>query len=49
MWSTADLLSEKINPLRVIFFKVNMNIYLQIMSFLHIDVTQVFKSLPKVR
>ena len=32
-----------INPLRAKFFRVNINIYLHFISFLHIDMTQVLK------
>ena len=38
-----------INPLRAKFFWGNINIYLHFMSFLHIDLTQVLKTLPQVR
>ena len=31
------------------FFRENINIYLHFMSFLHIDLTQVLKTLPQVR
>ena len=34
-----------INPLQAKFFRVNINIYLYLMSFLHIDMTQVIKDL----
>ena len=37
-----------INPLRAIFFRGNINIYLHFMSFLHIDLTHVLKILPQV-
>ena len=36
------------HPLRAIFFSENINIYLRFMSFLHIDLTQVLKTLPQV-
>ena len=35
-----------LNPLRAIFFRENINIYLHFMSFLHIDKTQVLKIIP---
>ena len=37
------------NPLRAKFFRWNINIYLHLMSLLHIDMTQVLKILPQVR
>ena len=37
------------NPLRAKFFWGNINIYLHFMSFLHIDLTQALKILPRVR
>ena len=37
------------NPLRAKLFWGNINIYLHFMSFLHIDLTQVLKTLPQVR
>ena len=39
----------KFNPLGAKFFRVNINIYLHFMSFLHSDMTQVLKILPQVR
>ena len=40
-----------VNPLHAKIFKVNINILLHFMSFLHIDMTQVhvLKILPQVR
>ena len=38
-----------INPLRAKFFRGNINIYLRVMSLLHIDMTQVLKILHQVR
>ena len=38
-----------INPLHAKLFWGNINIYLHFMSFLHIDLTQVLKTLPRVR
>ena len=39
-----------VNPLRAIFFfRANINIYLQFMSLLHIDMTQVVEILPHVK
>ena len=38
-----------INPLRAKFFWGNINIYLHIMPFLHIDMTQVAEILPQIR
>ena len=37
------------NPLRTKFFRGNINIYLHLMSFIHIDLTQVLKILPQIR
>ena len=37
------------NPLRAKFFRLNINMYLHFMSFLHIDMTQVLKILPQIR
>ena len=41
--------SSSINPLRAKFFRGNINIYLQFVSFILIDLTQVLKILPQVR
>ena len=38
-----------INPLRAIFFRENINIYLHFMSFLHTNKTQVVEIPPRVR
>ena len=38
-----------VNPLRAKFFRVNINMYLYFISFLHIDMTQVLKILPQIR
>ena len=38
-----------VNPLHAKFFCGNINIYLHFMSLLHIDLTQVLKTLPQVR
>ena len=38
-----------INPLRAKFFQGNINIYLHVVSFLHIDATQVVEILPQIR
>ena len=38
-----------INPLRAEFFRVNINIYLHFMSFLHTNKTQVVEIPPRVR
>ena len=40
---------EYLNPLRAIFFKENINIYLHCMSLLHINKTQVVEIPPQVR
>ena len=37
------------NPLRAIFFRGNINIYLHFVSFPHIDTTQVVEILPQIR
>ena len=39
----------KLNPLRAKFLRENINIYLQFMSFLHTDKTQVVEIPPRVR
>ena len=41
--------ADLINPLRAKFFRVNINMSLHFMSFLHIDMTQVPKILPQIR
>ena len=46
---TNALAPDSVNPLRAKFFRGNLNIYLHFMSFLHIDLTQVLKTLPQVR
>ena len=38
-----------LNPLRAKFFKGNINIYLNFVSFLHIDTTQVVEIFPQNR
>ena len=38
-----------LNPLRAKFFRGNINIYLHFVSFLHIDTTPVFETLPQIR
>ena len=38
-----------VNPLRAKFFRGNINIYLHLMSLLHIEMTHVLKILPQVR
>ena len=40
---------HQINPLHAKLFRVNINIYLHFVSFLHIDTTQVVEILPQVR
>ena len=40
---------ELFNPLGAKIFRGNINIYLHIVSFLHIDTTQVVESLPQIR
>ena len=45
-WAWID---NYINPLRAKFFRVNINMYLHFMSFLHIGMTQVLKILPQIR
>ena len=42
-------ISEMLNPLRAKFFRVNIDMSLHFMSFLHIDMTQVLKILPQIR
>ena len=38
-----------VSPLRAIFSRGNINIYLHFVSFLHIDTTQVVEILPQIR
>ena len=38
---------NNVNPLRAKFFRVNINIYLHFVSFIHIDMTQVLEILPQ--
>ena len=45
----VQMLFDLINPLRAKLFRGNINIYLQFMSFLHIDATQVVEILPQIR
>ena len=40
---------QKLNPLRAIFFRENINIYSHFMSFLHTYKTQVVEIPPRVR
>ena len=40
---------SRLNPLRAKFFRGNINIYLHLLSLLHIDMTQVVEILPQVR
>ena len=40
---------SKFNPLRAIFFRGNINIYLHFVSFLHIDKTGVVEILTQIR
>ena len=47
-WQCRHKLSV-IDTLRAKFFRVNINMYLHFMSFLHIDMTQVSKCLPQIR
>ena len=47
-WSVL-LIVTGINPLRAIFFRENINIYLHFVSFLHINKTQVAEIPPQVR
>ena len=37
------------NPLRAKFVRGNLNIYLDFMSFLHMDITQVVEIIPQIR
>ena len=45
----VSFLNRWINPLRANIFRVNKNIYLHFMPFLHIDMTRVIEILPQVR
>ena len=47
-WRVCHVVSL-INSLRAKFFRGKINIYLHFMSLLHIDMTQVLKTLPEVR
>ena len=38
-----------VNPLRAKFFRGNINIYLHLVSFLHIDTMQVVEILPQIK
>ena len=40
---------RQINPLRAKFVRVNINMYLHFMSFIHINMAQVLKILPQIR
>ena len=40
---------ELLHPLHAKFFRGNINIYLHFVSFLHIDVSEVFEILPQIR
>ena len=42
-------LNVHFNPLRAIFFRGNINMYLYFMSLLHIDMKQALKILPQIR
>ena len=42
-------LFSNLNPLRAKFFRGNINIYLHLVSFLHIHMTQVVEILPQIR
>ena len=46
---SSDGAMAYVNPLRAKYFKGNINIYLHFVSLLHIDMTQVLKTLPRVR
>ena len=51
-FSTSGIIitiGKNINPLHAKFFRVNVYMYLHFMSFLHIDMNQVLKILPKLR
>ena len=48
-FSSSSVNMSLFNPLHAKFFRVNINIYLHFMSFLHIDMTQVLKILTQVR
>ena len=45
----SENVTFEINPLRVKFFRANINIHLHFVSFLHIDTTQVVEILPQIR
>ena len=40
---------DDLNTLRAKFFRVNINMSLHFMSFLHIDMTHVLKIIPQIR
>ena len=46
--SYSSLSTRKVNSLRAKFLRVNINIYLRFVPFLHIDMTQVLTILPHV-
>ena len=48
-YTRKHMIKEIINPLHVIFFRENINIYLHFMSFLHSNKTQVVEIPPRVR
>ena len=48
-FSCKHSILRNVNPLCVIFFRGNINMYLHFMLFLHIDMTQVVEILPQVR
>ena len=49
MGQGASIAVLSINPLRAIFLRDNINIYLYFMSFLHTNNTQVVEIPPRVR
>ena len=48
-WSHITYPSNFLNPLRAKFFRVNINIFLHFMSFLHTNKTHVVEIPPRVR
>ena len=47
--SKTSLRIAFLNPLGAKFFRRNINIYSHLVSFLHIDTTQVVEILPQIR
>ena len=46
---SLSLYTRALNPLQANFFRRNIYMYLHLMSFLHIDTTQVVEIIPHVK